>query len=196
MRILVAALITFGVFSASPVLAQSLQADVHFSTADWSEFEEVDKGIGGRLTWKPTPLIGVDADLTWYPSDYPDRISFSTSRFEGLFGVTVGPQLGELRPFVKATAGFLNVGSTPGAFACLAIFPPPLACVLAGGVTMPAYEIGGGLQFDISRSFIRVDVTDRILKYPGPSLSSDFTTNEDGFLGHAVRFTIGAGWKF
>jgi hypothetical protein len=195
MRYLITTLAVLCVCSANPASAQSLQADLHFSLADWSEFEGDDKGIGGRLTWKPLPLIGVDADLTWYPSEYPEQISFSESRFEGLFAVTVGPQLGELRPFVKAGAGFLNVGGVD-AIVCVAIFPPPLSCVLAGGQTLPAYEIGGGLQLDFGRGFIRADAADRILKYPGPTLSSDFTTNEDGFLGHALRLSIGLGIKF
>ena len=142
-------------------------------------------------------MIGVDADLTWYPSDFPDRIAFSRSRFEGLFGVTVGPRLDRVRPFVKAAAGFLSVGEAPAAFPCLAIFPPPLACTLAGGDTLTAYEIGGGVQIDATTSsFIRVDVADRILSYPGPTLDRDFQPREEGFVGHALRFTVGAGFRF
>ena len=103
-------------------------------------------------------MVGVDADVTWYPSDFPDRIAFSRSRVEGLFGVTVGPRMNRVRPFAKAAAGFLKVGATPGAFACIAIFPPPLDCALAGGDTLPAYEIGGGVEIDAtSRTFIRAD---------------------------------------
>jgi hypothetical protein len=185
-------------FSWSPVFAQSLAADAHVSAAKWSEFDGHDAGIGGRLTWKPLPLIGVDADLTWYPSDFPSgAVPFSGSRIEGLFGVTVGPKIDRIRPFAKATAGFLNVADSPIAFACVAIFPPPLACVMAGGHTMPAYEIGGGVEIDAStRSFIRADVSDRILKYPGPTFDSNFERRDDGFFGGAIRFTLGAGIRF
>ena len=184
-------------FAASHSAAQSFEAGAHVSSARWSEFDGADNGIGGRLTWLPTALIGVDAEVTWYPSDFPEGIAFTRSRTEGLFGVTIGPRIDRVRPFAKIAAGFLNVGATPGAFACIAIFPPPLNCQLAGGDTLPAYEIGGGVAVDMTdRTFVRVDVADRILKYPGPTLDSNFERRDEGFLGHAVRITLGAGFKF
>jgi len=142
-------------------------------------------------------MLGIDADLTWYPSDFPDGIAFTRSRGEGLFGATVGPRLNRIRPFAKAAAGFLKVGATPGAFACIAIFPPPLNCALAGGDTLPVYEIGGGMEIDAtSKTFVRVDISDRILKYPGATFDSDFHVRDDSLLGHALRFTVGAGLRF
>ncbi|MEO7132854.1 MAG: hypothetical protein ABI024_01425 [Vicinamibacterales bacterium] len=186
-----------GVLFPLPVSAQPFEASAHVAGSQWSEFDGTDLGFGGRLTWKPSSLIGVDADVTWYPSDFPDRIAFTRSRLEGVFGVTVGPRLNRVSPFAKAAAGFLRVGESPGAFACIAIFPPPLSCALAGGDTLPAYEIGGGLGIDATaRTFIRADVTDRILKYPGPTFDDDFEIREEGFFGHALRFTIGAGFRF
>ena len=183
--------------STSLARAQSFEVGGHFAASQWSEFDGNDYGFGGRLTWKPSSIIGVDAELTWYPSDFPDRIAFTRSRLESLFGLTVGPRLSRVRPFAKASAGFLNVGETPGAFACIAIFPPPLNCALAGGETLPAFEIGGGLEIDATaRTFIRADVTDRILRYPGPTFDDNFEIREDGFLGHALRFTIAAGFRF
>jgi len=179
--------------------AQSLAASVHFSSAQWSEFDGNDYGIGGRLTWMPSSMLGLDADITWYPSDFPPDtvVPFSGRRVEGLFGVTAGPTIGRIRPFAKAAAGFLAVGETPIAFACIAIFPPPLACVLAGGDTLPAYEIGGGIVVNATpRSFFRADIADRILKYRGPTLDSNFEVRDERFFGHAPRFTIGGGFRF
>lgn len=182
---------------AAEVRAQSFAASVEFASSRWSEFEGSDIGIGGRFTVMLGSMVGIDAEAVWYPSDFPDRISFSRHRTEGLFGVTVGPQLNRVRPFAKAAGGFLNVGATPGGFACIAIFPPPLACVLAGGDTLPAYEFGGGVEFSASdRTLLRVDVTDRLLKYPGPTLDDDFERRDEGFFGHALRITIGAGLRF
>jgi len=180
--------------------AQSMRAGVHLSSARWSEFDGIDKGIGGRVSWMPVPLVGVEGELTWYPKEFaPDSaVPFSRRRVEGLFGATVGPRVGRWRPFARAAAGFLKVGATSGAFACIAIFPPPLPCVLAGGQTLPAYEIGGGLELDFAAApiFMRADFADRILKYPGPTLNQDFTRNDEGFLGHAFHFTIAAGIRF
>src|SRR5690348_5063230 len=121
-RITIAVIILQAVI-CSTATAQSFEAGASAAMSQWSEFNGTDYGIGGRVTWKPSPIIGVDAELTWYPSDFPDRIAFSRSRFEGLFGATIGPQLDRVRPFGKLTAGFLKVGATPGAFACIAIFP-------------------------------------------------------------------------
>ena len=196
-RILVIALFV-SLAGASSAQAQSFQADVHFSSAQWSEFDGSDNGIGGRFTFMPSSLIGLDADLTWYPSGFPSgSVPFSGSRIEGLFGATIGPRINRVRPFAKATAGFLKVGATPIGFACITIFPPPLACLMAGGPTLPAYEIGGGIEIGTtSKTFIRVDVTDRILRYPGPTFDSNFEIRDEGFLGHAIRFTLGAGLRF
>ena len=179
-------------------LTQTFSAGGHFASSRWSQFEGSDNGFGGRFSWLPSSLVGIDADLTWYPSDFDrEGLPFSQQRFEGLFGVTVGPRFNRVRPFAKASAGFLKVSPTGGAFACIAIFPPPLACQLAGGDTLPAFEIGGGVEADAgSRYFLRADIADRILKYPGPTLTPEFEVREEDFLGHALRLTIGAGVRF
>jgi hypothetical protein len=196
-RAIVAAVLV-SLFISSSVSAQSFDVSAHAAFSKWSEFEGVDKGFGGRLSFKPVPLVGIEADVTWYPSDFtPEGPPFSRSRVEGLFGATVGPDLGRIRPFAKATAGFLKVSPTNGAFACIAIFPPPLSCKLAGGDTVPAFEIGGGIEIDAaSRTFIRADITDRILRYPGPTFDKDFNVQDEGFLGHALRVTAGVGVRF
>lgn len=184
---------------AADAAAQSLAASGHFASAQWSEFDGNDYGVGGRLTWTPSSTIGVDADFTWYPSDFPPdtRAPFSGSRVEGLFGVTAGPRINRIRPFLKAAAGFLAVGDTPEALVCIAIFPPPLACLMATGDTRPAYELGGGIEVNTSGStFFRADITDRILKYPGPTIDSDFEVRDESFYGHGLRLTVGGGIRF
>lgn len=183
---------------SSAAAAQSFEASVHLAASQWSEFNGSEPGLGGRFTWKPTSLLGVDAGLTWYPSDFPSQgVAFSSRRVEGLFGVTVGPRLNRIRPFVKAAGGFLRTAAAPEPFACITIFPPPLSCLMAAGHTMPAFEIGGGLDVSASSStFIRVDVTDRVLKYPGPSFGRDFDVNDGGFFGHALRLTVAGGLRF
>lgn len=198
MRSFIPAFIVLCVLSSSPAIAQSVQVDAHVTSSKWSEFDSADNGFGGRISFKPISLIGIEADVAWYPGEYePDGVAFSRNRTEGLLGITVGPKIDRIRPFAKVAAGFLKVGATPGAFACIAIFPPPLNCSLASGDTLQAYEIGGGIEFDASRRFfIRGDIADRILKYPGPTFDSNFDIKEDGFFGHAVRFTLGAGVRF
>jgi hypothetical protein len=183
--------------SAAPALAQSFEVSAHFVGSQWSEFKGTDLGVGGRLTWKPTTIVGLDAELNWYPGEFPDAtIPFSSSRLEGMVGVHAGPRFDRLRPFVRAAAGFLRTADN-GPFPCIAIFPPPLSCLMAAGDTMPAFDVGGGVDVSMTRStFLRFDAGDRILKYPGPTFGPADEISEDGFFGHAFRFTLGAGWKF
>jgi len=181
------------------VQAQSFEAGVHFASSDWSEFDGVDRGVGGRLAWKASPRLGVDADVTWYPGEYPsDSIAFSGSRVEGLFGASYALLVDRVRPFVKASAGFLRSSEAPEGFPCIAIFPPPLNCLMAEGHTMPAFEFGGGIDIDLTdRTFLRVDAGARMLRYPGPSFQNGLREiREDNFWGAALRFTIGAGVRF
>jgi hypothetical protein len=181
------------------VQAQSFEAGVHFASSDWSEFDGVDRGVGGRLAWKASPRLGVDADVTWYPGEYPsDSIAFSGSRVEGLFGASYALLVDRVRPFVKASAGFLRSSEAPEGFPCIAIFPPPLNCLMAAWHTMPAFEFGGGLEIDATdRTFLRIDAGARMLRYPGPSFQNGLRAiREDNFWGTALRFTIGAGVRF
>ena len=194
-----AAVLLLLVITIPQVQAQSFEAGVHFASSDWSEFDGVDRGVGGRLAWKASPRLGVDADVTWYPGEYPsDSIAFSGSRVEGLFGASYALLVDRVRPFVKASAGFLRSGEAPEGFPCIAIFPPPLNCLMAEGHTMPAFEFGGGIDIDLTdRTFLRVDAGARMLRYPGPSFQNGLREiREDNFWGAALRFTIGAGVRF
>jgi hypothetical protein len=162
-----------------------------------TQFDASDAGIGGRVGWTLVPLVGVEAELVYYPDHFPDNPAFSRARLEGLFGATAGPQLGRVRPFVRVRPGFLRLQEAPGPFACIAIFPPPLACELASGRTLMALDIGGGLEVSIGeRSFMRIDAGDRAVKYPGPVFDSDRNVHDDAFFGHDFRIAVAGGVRF
>lgn len=184
--------------SLSTAQAQKLDLGGHVVGAQWSEFDSTDLGVGARVSWKPRTVIGLEGEVNWYPSDFPDeRFAFSGSRVEGLVAVTAGPRFDRIRPFVRLGAGFLRSSPAPEPFACIAIFPPPLNCLLGAGETMPAFEIGGGLEIATSaRTFIRLDAGDRVLRYPGPTFGPADEISEEGFFGHALKFAFGAGWRF
>lgn len=186
------------VSSTSTAQAQSFDLGALVGGAQWSEFNGVDYALGGRLTWKPVPILGVETELTWYPAEFPGEANaFTDDRLEGVVALTAGPQFGRLRPFVRAGAGFLKSTGAPAPFPCIAIFPPPLSCVLAAGQTLPTLEIGGGVEISTSGStFLRFDAVDRILKYPGPTFGPADEISENGFFGHAFKFTFGGGWRF
>jgi hypothetical protein len=60
-----------------------------------------------------------------------------------------------------------------------------------------AFGIGGGVEVDVTaRTLVRADVTDRILRYPGPTFDANFNVRDDGFAGHALHITLGVGLRF
>ena len=185
----------FFVSSPAPASAQDhFEAAAQIAVAHSSEFDHGDTGVGGRFAWRPTALIGAEAEMNVYPRGFPSASSFSSSRIEGLFGVTVGPRLARVRPFAKLRPGFLAFRGQP--VVCILIFPPPLSCVLAAGRTVFALDAGGGVDvFATERTVVRVDVGDRLLKYPGPSFHNGRATQES-FFSHDVRFSVGAGVRF
>lgn len=161
------------------------------------EFNTTDLAVGGRVSWQPTTLIGVEGEIDLYPGDLGERVPFSAGRVEGLFGATVGPRLGRVRPFAKLRPGFLTFREASQPIACILIFPPPLSCVLAGGRTLFALDVGGGVEWlSSSRTFVRVDAGDRIVRYPVPVIDGSGAVQDDGFSGHDFRFSIGGGLRF
>jgi len=174
------------------------EAGVQVASARSGQFDAADAGFGARFAWRPGPVVGLEAELNLYPRGFPDRRPFSRTRVEGLFGATAGVTLGRVRPFARLRPGFVDVHESPGPFPCILIYPPPLACALAGGRTLFALDAGGGVEVALTpRTFVRVDLGDRLVRYPGPVFEFDpRRIREDGFFGHDVRFATGAGLRF
>jgi len=186
------------VWSPAVALAQSdrFELGAQLISVNLSPVDQADFGLGARFSWNPVQLAGLESEINFYPKDLPSEVPFSRGRIEGLFGATVGPRFGTLRPFAKARAGFLSFRAATEPFACVLIFPPPLSCQL-GDRTLLDYELGGGLELFPSRGlFLRVEVGDRAVHYPGPARDRDGTLHEDAFFGHDLRFAAGAGLRF
>ena len=183
-------------FVAAPAAAQQhAEVAAQFVAARSSEFDATDKGLGVRFSWMPSEMIGADAEVNFFPSDLGGRTPFSVSRTEGLFGVTAGPRVGSLRPFAKLRPGCLTFRGQP--VVCILIFPPPLSCELAGGRTLFALDVGGGVELlSGSRTAIRIEAGDRMLKYPGPSFRTGGAVSQEDFYSHDFRFSAGAGVRF
>jgi hypothetical protein len=184
-----------------PVAAQSAEprvaAGVQLATAASSEFDGTDLGVGGRLSWHPIALLGVEGEFSWYPGELADEQALSGGRVEGLFGATVGPRLGRVRPFVKVRPGFLTFREASEPIACILIFPPPLNCTLAAGRTVFALDVGGGVEwFPSTQTVIRVDAGDRAVRYPSPVIDSSGAVRDDAFFSHDFRFAVGGGLRF
>jgi len=195
------AVVMFVLMAAAPATAQpsrGFEAGAQVVAASMPGFEGSDFGVGGRLAWHSDDVLSVEGELNIFPGEYPDAgRAFSRRRVEGLFGLTAGLPFGTVRPFAKFRAGFLDVEAAGQAFPCILIFPPPLSCTLAAGRTLPAFDIGGGVEVDVTpRTFIRVEAGDRMLKYPGPAIDATGVRQDESFYGHGLRFSAGAGVRF
>lgn len=187
--------------TSTTALAQSgsrgVEVAAHVATIDSGQFHTSDIGVGGRVAWLPHELFTLEADVTHYPGDFPDGSAFSRGRWEAYFGGTVGPRLGRLRPFAKLRPGFLTFEDAPEPRACIAVVPQPLVCALQDGATVFALDLGGGVDFTLSeRSMVRFDVGSRLLRFDGPVRDTRGEPHDDGFWGHDLRVTLGAGVRF
>lgn len=178
--------------------ADTFQVGAQLTAARSGQFDSTEFGIGGRLSWHPVAMLGIESEIDLYPADFPgDSIPFSTARLEGLFGVTAGPRLSRIRPFAKVRAGFLRYSPPTDGFACIAIFPPPLNCLMAAGGTRAIVEGGGGVEiFTTDRTFFRIDAGDRMVRLPGPTFISGREVRDEPFFGHDVRVSLGGGVRF
>ena len=200
-RIVLALVVTLLAGASERAWAQTVppfEAGAQVVTVASGEFDTTDVGFGGRFGWKVSPLVGVEAEMSFFPGNLDNGASdFSASRVEGLFGVTVGPVLGRIRPFAKARPGFVSFSEASGPLICIAIFPPTLPCAMGGGDTLFAFDLGGGVEFfPTERTFIRLDLGDRLIRYNGPAIDSDGDVHDGTFFGHDVRFGVGGGIRF
>jgi hypothetical protein len=175
------------VLSTRPAAAQpdgqTFEAGVQVAGAVSSEFDSTDVGFGGRVAWHPATVLGIEGEIDLYSGTLGDDAAFSGGRLEGLFGATIGPRLGRLRPFARVRPGFVQFREASEPIVCILIFPPPLRCTLAAGRTVFAFDLGGGVEWLPSgRTFLRFDAGDRMIRYP--TVSHDF------------RFALGGGVRF
>ncbi len=192
--VLVAARPDSAVAQSSP---DRFEVGVQIASAISSQFDHTDAGLGGRFSWHPAGLVGIEAEIVLYPGDFPGQRPFSRGRMEGLFGVTVGPSFDHVRLFARLRPGFVSFREAPQPFPCILIFPPPLSCALASGRTVFAFDIGGGVEvFATRKTFVRVDVGDRLLRYPGPVFDNNRTVRAEAFFSHDFRFAAGGGRRF
>jgi hypothetical protein len=48
----------------------------------------------------------------------------------------------------------------------------------------------------VARGFLRFEVGDRLLKYPGPAVVESGVRPEESFFGHGLRFAAAVGARF
>jgi hypothetical protein len=195
------ALLVFCLLGTGTAAAQSatpFEVGAQLVLADSDALDGSEVGIGVRFGWLASPMFGLEGEVNLYPRDLPDEgPAISSSRVEALFGATFGPRYGAFRPFARVRPGLLRIGEAPEPVPCILIFPSPLSCVLAGGKTLFALDVGGGIEVTTTdRTFVRFDIGDRIVRYPGPAIDTEGTVRSEDFTGHDLRIAIGGGYRF
>ncbi|MGE0452699.1 MAG: hypothetical protein AB7O37_04115 [Vicinamibacteria bacterium] len=180
------------------VEAQDERSDVgvQASFTRYGEFDESEIGLGLKLGHRLARQLALDAELNLEPGGLGER-SFSSNRFEALAGLRLGLDLQRSGAYLTLRGGVSRFAAAPEPIPCIAIFPPPLACVLAEGKTLPAFGFGAGFQALVGeRAVLRLEIGDQMLRYPGPAFAEDRAIEDESFWRHNLRLTAGVGWRF
>jgi hypothetical protein len=171
-------------------------ASIAASWTDYSEFDDDSFGFGLSLSRRLTPWLAADAQLGFSPTDL-GRPALSDSRFEGFLGLRAGPRLGAHQVYAAVRPGFVDSADAPEPIVCIAIFPPPLGCALAGGETLFAMQLMGGIELvPGGRGVVRAEVGSLLVKYPGPAIARDGETFDDALWSHNLRVGLSVGLRF
>jgi hypothetical protein len=184
--------------AAGSALAQDRpwDATVAASWTDYSQFDDTSFGLGLSVSRRIANGLAAEMQAGFSPSDLGER-PFSGSRFEGYLGLRGGPHLGRHQVFAAVRPGFVKFSEAPAPIACIAIFPPPLACSLAAGETLFAIQLGGGLDLLPSeRSLVRLEAGSLLVKYPGPAIARDQGVFDDALWSHNLRLGVSVGLRF
>lgn len=178
-------------------LAQSetpkLELGINLTTMRLSELKETDVGVGGRVTFNLNSRVAVEGELNFFPRELDTHRG---NRLQGLFGVKAGQRWEKFGLFAKARPGFMRFGEVSPPIACVAVFPPPLGCLLAAGKTEFALDLGGVAELYPSRkTVVRFDLGDTLIRYRGPfGRPGGGTANN--LTSHNVQFNVGFGVRF
>jgi hypothetical protein len=171
-------------------------AAVELAAADLSALEESAVGVGVRLSFRAARWVALDAGVGLAPADLGDP-PFSASQAELLAGVRIGPSPRPWGGYLGLRAGFVRYAAAPEPIACIAIFPPPLACELSAGATPLAVQLGAGFERLLgSRGLIRVEIGDRIVRLPGPSFDAGGEARFEDFWSHEPRLGVSLALRF
>jgi hypothetical protein len=193
--------LTVVMVSSMRAMAQTPTVEVggHVSVLRLGELDTTDAGVGPDVVWRMTPLLAIDGALTWFRGSNASTGGSSrhARRTLGLTGLRAGISAGSVDVFARARGGFLRFSPGPPTV-CIAIFPVPLVCQLAGGYTAFAADVGGGASVGLIRSGrlrASVEAGDLMVRYGFMSFRPNGTTSES-FISHNLLVSIGAAWRF
>lgn len=183
------------------------------------EQRRTDLGFGARLGYNFGRHVTAEAEVNYFPSEraLTDADFAGGRKLQGLFGVKVGRRYEHVGLFAKARPGFVTFSDgdlttrlTPGT-ACVALFPPPLACAESRSRTDFAMDLGGVVElYPSSRAFIRFDFGDTILRtgaHAAPALlpppvapdippAREIVVTSPRATSHNFQASVGIGFRF
>jgi len=194
---LFAALVFATVIPSSGVVADEPRADasLRFGLSDYHDLDAIDYSFGAGLSYRFISWLASDAVFALAPSDLGDP-AFSGSRMEGSLGFRVGPHLERTSVYAAVRPGFVKFSEPEEPTVCILIFPPPLRCTLATGKSVFALDLTGGFQLANDRGVLRLEVGDRIVKYPGPVFDVESGPKLDGYWSHNLAASLAVGVRF
>ena len=154
------------------------------------EEPSTESGVMGRLGYDLHRHVSVEGEFSLFPRDLG---IYSKGMTTGFFGAKVGERFERVGVFGKVRPGFIHFHERSGPFACAAVDPPTLPCLI-GGRTEFAVDAGGVLEFYPQRRMtVRVDAGDAIIRMRGPVLLSGRPS--DGFWSHNFAFGMSFGFR-
>lgn len=169
-------------------------------------------GFGGRIGYSVNRYFTVEAEANYFPREraLTDPDFTGGRKWQGLFGVKVGRRYDRVGVFAKARPGFVNFkeGDLRDRAACVALFPPPLACFQAEGRTDFAFDVGGVFElYPSAHTAVRFDAGDTVLRTRAHNVPAEIQFSPSGpvFLTvlaspaattHNFQGSVGFGFRF
>lgn len=171
-------------------------ATAELSVARLGSLDETATAGGVRLSFRLADALALDAGALFAPGDLGEP-AFSGSQTELSAGIRVGPGPDPFGFYLAMRGGTVRYAESPGPLACIAIYPPPLACVVSTGETAPQLQLAAGVERLLGGAgLLRLEVGDRLVRMPGPSFDASGEAHQDDFWSHEVRLAVAVGVRF
>jgi hypothetical protein len=160
---------------------------------------ESDPGMGLRVGYNLTNTFAIEAEFNYFAKDLTvpglvggtvSNVTYSKSRTQGFAGVKYLFLRGDKFGIgAKARPGFLRFNGSGGGVDA----NPFVVGQIAGGYTTFAMDLGGVLEYYLSRNFVaRFDLGDTIYRVKGV----DPLVQVNGFTSNNLQLNVGFGIRF
>jgi hypothetical protein len=133
----------------------------------------MEPGLGARFGYRLNQYLTLEAETNFFPRD---REFDGGSKIQVLAGAKVGKRFDKVGVFAKARPGFVRLSRGDyrfGSGGCVAVFPPPIACMESIPKTSFAFDAGGVVElYPSSNTIIRFDAGDTLIRYDARNVAA------------------------